>query len=182
MWTHASDQELMDVLDGEGAERTSAHVETCQRCRSRLDQARGGLLLARDADVPEPSPLYWESFRRQVGRRIEDEPHAARVPRWRLAPALAMAAIVVGIAALVPTKLGKGTAVATPEAVLPAWTALPAADEDGGLSVIGALAPPADDLSAVAGCQGVECLADLSDDETRALAQALRGELEGGRL
>lgn len=184
MWTHASDQDLMDVLEGAGSRGAFAHVEGCAQCRTRLDHAREGWMLARDAEVPEPSPLYWGAFRRQVGRRISDEaPGASFGQRWRLVPALAAAAVLVAFMSFVPTGVWKrGAGPVGDEVSLPAWSALPSAGEDGGLFVIQALAPTAEDLGAVAGCHGVDCLSDLSDDETQALAEALRGEIEGRRL
>ena len=52
--------------------------------------------------------------------------------------------------------------------VLPAWSALPPADQDAGLAVLEGLDIADADLSAVDGERGVvESLADLSDEESR---------------
>ena len=59
-------------------------------------EARVGLALARAAEVPEPSPLYWDAFRRQVGAADREEApagavrSASAVPvRWPTAAAVA---------------------------------------------------------------------------------------------
>ena len=43
MWMHASDDGLMEVLDGSAADRVLSHVASCGRCRARVDEARGAL-------------------------------------------------------------------------------------------------------------------------------------------
>ena len=70
MAKHLSEERLQDVVDGAADEDARAHVTVCPGCRRRADEAALGLALAHEADVPEPSPLYWEAFRRQVGRRL----------------------------------------------------------------------------------------------------------------
>jgi hypothetical protein len=168
----------MELLDG-GTGPARAHVETCTECRSRVDEVRQGLQLAREAEVPEPSPLYWEAFRRQVGRRISDERPAARA--WRLVPALAALAAVVAFA--VVTSHHAAVRDDEPAPTLPAWSALPPSDQDAGLDVLQALSPSAEDLGVVESCRGVEsCVVDLNDDESRALVEVLRGEMEGRPL
>jgi hypothetical protein len=66
--------------------------------------------------------------------------------------------------------------------VLPAWSALPPAESDEGLAVLAAIAPKASEaLGSVADCRDWgNCLAELSDEESRALAEALRGQLARG--
>ena len=66
---HPTDAVLLDVLDGVAEGQARRHVAACAECAARVEEARQGLALARQADVPEPSPLYWEDFRSQVGRR-----------------------------------------------------------------------------------------------------------------
>lgn len=174
MAAHVSEQELMDLVEGTAAASPRAHAEACAGCRARVEEPREGLLLARDADVPEPAPLYWEAFRRQVGRRISDEAPLGR--RWRLVPAFALLAAVVAVAVFAPRRFPVGGG-AVDETLLPAWSALPPADEDPGLAVLQAMALSVEDLGPVAGCRGVtDCLVDLSDEESRALADALHGE------
>ena len=181
MTGHVSDERLLDALEGTStADR--AHVEACPQCRTRLDEAQAGLALAAGVEVPEPSPLYWESLRRQVSRRVDGE-GARRGGFWRripLGPALAAAAVLAGIVTFLPRAAREPAPL--PERHLPAWSALPPAEEDEGLDVLRAVAPAVADAAPAAGCAGVaECVADLSDEESRVLADRLRQEIGRGR-
>src|SRR6185503_18455911 len=99
---HLAEEALIDVLDGVAAPGARAHAASCALCRARVDEAAAGLELARDADVPEPSPLFWDSFRRQVDSRIQSEP-VALWKRVAVSPWLAAAAaVLVAVAVLVP--------------------------------------------------------------------------------
>jgi hypothetical protein len=178
MFGHLGERTLLDVVEGRADVHAERHVRECAACRARVDEARAGLELGRQADVPEPSPLYWESFRRQVGRRLD----AQRSPRrFGPLPALgglaALAAVVYGLLIVPPRPTDTAR-----DAALPAWRPLPAASDDLGAVVIEALAPTEDDLALVSACRGLECLEGLSDDETRAVAEALRAELAGEAL
>lgn len=171
---HPSEESLLDLAEGLAGAEVRDHVATCPHCRARADHAREGMLVARDADVPEPSPLYWEAFRRQVGRKIVVEEPV--VWRWRLGPALAAAA-VLAVALTYHASPVMGPAGGTVES-LPAWSALPPSAEDPGLAVLEALAP-SERLEPEAGCGGVaECVASLSEEESLALAEILRKEMD----
>lgn len=169
MARHVTDETLLDVLEGTAEAESRGHAESCAACAARVEEARGGRALARAAEVPEPSPLYWEAFRRNVGRRIESE-SAGRSWRWAWLPVVAAAAaMLLAVPALRP-------ALSTaPAPVLPAWSALPPADQDAGLAVLEGLDIADADLSAVDGERGVvESLADLSDEEVSAFRDALQ--------
>jgi hypothetical protein len=177
---HVSDAEMMDVLEGTARGRVMAHVAGCAKCRGRLDEARGGLALAVPAEVPEPSPLFWDALRRRVSEGINATP-AARPSRFALRPVLAgalvAAAAVAGVALLAPrTPVTPPTSVA---AALPAWSALP--EDDPNLEVLEGLETQvADAVPATAECHDwAQCVAGLDEDEGRALATALRSELAG---
>jgi len=178
MVSHVPEQRLLDVLEGRGgADR--AHVDACAQCQARLAEAQAGLALAVGADVPEPSPLYWESLRRQVSRRVDEEGER-RPAFWRrisLGPALAAAAVLAAIVIFLPVA-GRQP---RPERPLPAWSALPPAEEDEGLDVLRAVAPAVADASVPGVCGGVaECVVDLSDEESQVLADHLRREIGQG--
>jgi len=101
--SHVPEPRLLDVLEGRGA-TDRAHVDACAQCRARLAEAQAGLALAAGAEVPEPSPVYWESLRRQVSRRVDEESER-RPAFWRrvsLGHALAAAAVLAGIATFLP--------------------------------------------------------------------------------
>jgi hypothetical protein len=172
---HPTEALLLDLLDGVAEGEVRRHVVECAACATRVEAARQGLALASQAEVPEPSPLYWEDFRSQVGRRISVERRSRRV---LLAP-LAAAAVLAGVVALLPSNTSVPSAVRI--ATLPAWSALPAADDDPGLTVLAALGGSSDELATAVDCPGTgDCLAELSDDESRAVADLLGRELDGG--
>ena len=180
MWTHVSDAALMDAVEGAAGERTEQHVAQCASCRARVDEARASLGLAAAAVVPEPVPSYWDVQRRRVARALEEAPPArSRRPLWAAA-ALAGAALVAvftvrPVKAPVPVR-------ATPSAALPAWSPLPAADEDPALPILELVAPTVATALPAAVCSDVsECVVGLTDDESQELADALRAQLAQGR-
>lgn len=170
MLEHVHDDELMDAAEGIASADVRRHVQACAACRERVEATASGLALAQAADVPEPSPLYWEAFRRQVGRKVGAE------RRWRPAALAAAAVAVIAIGLLTPNRQP-----AQPTSTLPAWSASPpSAEDDSGLAQLFALATEAEDM-ALASCSGVaDCLSALSDEETMALADVLSQELETG--
>jgi hypothetical protein len=173
MRRHLPDETLMDVVDEVATPSARAHVAACAECGGRVEEAREGLALAGGAEVPEPSPLYWEAFRRQVGRRVEKEDR--RSIWWRLMP---IAAAVAALVAMVPVLRAPSPAAVGP--TLPAWSALPPADQDPGLAVLQGFASTQGDLVSSHEGRGVtEYIATLSDEESRALADVLRDRLRG---
>lgn len=170
MLEHVHDDELMDAAEGIASADVRRHVQACAACRERVEATASGLDLAQAADVPEPSPLYWEAFRRQVGRKVGAE------RRWRPAAWAAAAVAVIAIGLLTPNRQP-----AQPTSTLPAWSASPlSAEDDSGLAQLSALATEAEEI-ALAGCSGVaDCLSGLSNEETMALADVLSQELETG--
>jgi hypothetical protein len=176
MTRHVSDESLPDLAEGGGSEADRAHAVACGPCAARVEEARAALALARRADVPEPSPLYWAAMRRNVGRRIAEEPR--RAPRWAwLAPVAAAAAVAV-----VVLTTGRTHAPSVPpERTLAAWSALPPAEDDASLEVLEGLAVADADLAELDEGRGVGAfLAGLSDEDNRALADSLRRAGQGG--
>ena len=174
---HLSDELILSLAQGGGASAERAHAMDCQTCAEQVEEARAGLDLARRADVPEPSPLYWEAMRLRIERRIAEEPR--RSPRWAwLAPILATAAAV----AVVALTTGRAHApAALPRPTLPAWSALPPAEDDASLEVLEGVAVADGDLATDDEGRGVSAfLAGLSDEEYRALADSLREAGKGG--
>lgn len=169
MRSHLEDDVLLDVIEGAASVEAAQHAGECAFCARRMADARAGLSLAAGAEAPEPSPLFWDAFRRRVASAIEAEPRPRRFGGF-FAPALLATAAMVAVIAFLPND--EPAPVAAP-ASLPAWSSLPAADDAALEGYQGAAS--ADDL---AGCQDVAaCVADLSDEESRAFAEALRAEL-----
>ena len=181
MWTHPGDAALMDVVEGTASDRLRGHVAGCEQCRRRTDDVRATLGWTSRAAVPEPAPAYWDVFRRRVALGIDEQPRPRRAGRLWTAAAV-VAAAVVTLVALVPASRVPGPSPsAAPAAVLPAWSALPPAEDDAGLAILEHAAPTAVAASPVLECADVaECVASLSDDESRALADALRAQLRPG--
>jgi hypothetical protein len=169
MSAHLRDDELMDAAEGLAAVDVRRHLEHCAGCRARVEAARSGWDLAREADVPEPSPLYWEAFRGKVRGRVAAE-RSWRRAAWM--PALAAAAVT----AIAIGWLGPARNPSAPVPTLPAWSASLPADDD--LVALAALDEGAG--AAVTGCSRLsDCLSDLSEEETSALADALSEEFGG---
>jgi hypothetical protein len=173
---HLSDDLLLDAVEASADADARAHLVGCAECRSRRDEAREVLRLAREADVPEPSPLYWEAFRRQVGRRIAEDRRPARA--WLL-PLAAAAAALLFVVPLLRNAVPHGSGPGAPP--LPAWSALPEGDEDEGLALVAESGIAETDLAAVGEMKGLdEVLGDLSEEELSAVESLLRGRASEG--
>jgi len=176
---HLSDRTMTDLLGAEGTPEQQAHLASCTACRSRLEDARAALELASKADVPEPPGLYWEALRRNVSRRIADEPE--RRTRWGwLVPLAAATAAVVLVA------LAVGERAPTPAGIaptLPAWSPLPPPEDDDDLAVVSGFAMEEGELPGWEEGRGlVAFVAELSDEESEELVLALRVEQREGEL
>ena len=175
MSRHLSEVELVDLIDGEGTGEGRQHVAGCARCRAHLEDAREGWAQALAAEVPEPSPLYWKSLRRQVQRGVQQQRPLLR--RFSFGPLLAAAAAVLAVVSLLARS---PTPVPTTEVA--DWSALPPVEDDAAFEVLIGLELTADELVEVADCAWATCLEELSDEESLAFTEALRDELEGRDL
>jgi hypothetical protein len=128
--------------------------------------------------VPEPSPLYWEALRRGVSRRIAEE--GRHRPRVALLVTLTAAAAVAAVLLTRPPAQRREAAPMPPQPLV-SWSALPPVEEDDGLRVLEGLAAANGELAewSEAGGLGVY-LANLSDDESRLVAERLRQGRRGG--
>lgn len=174
MTGHVSDGRMIDLLEDRGSPADWAHVASCQACRSRLEEGRSAADLLAKTDIPEPPGLYWEALRRNVSRQIAEEPEARSRWSW-VVPLVAAAAavLVIGISIV-----DRGPVL--PDAVaLPAWSALPPVEADDDLLVVSGFATDGEELEWVGFEEGRGLgafVANLSDDESEALVQALRDE------
>jgi hypothetical protein len=100
--THFSESELLDAVEGRLSLERQRHAATCVVCARQTDDLRAVLTRASAADVPEPSPLFWDHFSARVRDEIASEPPS----RWgwtsSLRP-LPIAAAAVAVAALLVT-------------------------------------------------------------------------------
>jgi hypothetical protein len=99
--SHLSDREFVDLIENVLPPARVTHVLDCAACRAEADAMRELLARASEADVPEPSPLFWEHFSSRVREGIE---HAeiGRSPAWGLGwqwavPVALMAIVAFGV-------------------------------------------------------------------------------------
>jgi hypothetical protein len=171
---HATEESVVELACGEGSAEDRAHASSCEACAGRVREAEQAMALLRRADVPEPAPLYWESLRSGVRRRIAEDKR--RVSAWTLlVPVAAAAALVVVL------WNGVGARPSAPQPSLPSWSPLPAAEADESLQVLEGLAAAGQDAPDWDEPSGLQpYLASLTDEESRALADSLRTRSEGG--
>lgn len=172
MRTHLEDDVLLDVVEGTASAGAARHAGECSQCAERVADARAGMTLAASAGAPDPSPLFWDTFRRRVAFEVDAEPRP-RSHRFGgfLAPALLATAATVAVLSFVPREHAP---LVVPPAPVAASSAVPQVESDAET-----LAASIDDLA----CQDVDaCVASLSEEESRALVEALRAGLESGDL
>jgi hypothetical protein len=102
---HLSPEEFVDVAEGSRTEASLPHLAACDRCRRELADLRRTMTVAVDADVPEPSPLFWEGLSARIGERIDAESDRSWWQAWirpRVLVPLSAAAVLVVIVTLAP--------------------------------------------------------------------------------
>ena len=98
---HLTHGELVDLIDGVLSEQRAAYLGACARCRQQANELRAVMREAREVDVPEPSPLFWDHLSARVREGVAAEP-ATGSPTWwpgwspsRLALALTAGAVIL---------------------------------------------------------------------------------------
>lgn len=123
--THLTSDELIDAMEEVLAAERRAHLDACPECRRQMDGLAGVLREARQAETPEPSPLFWQHLSANINAEI-DKQLAGAWPQWLrwqvLLPLGAVAMIILVLMASVPKNteragvvIGEPTAVAEPE-------------------------------------------------------------------
>ncbi len=83
MTTHLSAQEFVNALDGALAAARQSHLEGCASCQTQVDQLRAVMAkTGDDAQIPEPSPLFWDHFQARVLTAVQAESQPARRAWW----------------------------------------------------------------------------------------------------
>src|SRR6059058_6158759 len=105
---HLAPEELIDLAEGTRAEAAAPHLQSCEACRDqvvRLRTAMSAVAGLRGADVPEPSPLFWDHLSQRVREAVSaEEPRGSRFAGWRWKTALRAswrAWAIAGVAAAV---------------------------------------------------------------------------------
>lgn len=104
---HLTPQELVDLAEDERLERSVPHLASCDHCRREIIDLRGAMARAEKAEVPEPSPLFWEHFSSRVREAIAFEGAPGRrvsLERWSsFAAPLSIGALAAVVIAAVLT-------------------------------------------------------------------------------
>ena len=172
MSKHLTEERLWSRAQGEGlAEAEREHLGACPACRERL--ACGGR---------GPGPRAGGELRAgAVARVLAGLPASGGAPHRRGARAVLGRGLAPSLPARASRSRGSGRARAgsSPDAGapgsspstggpnLPAWEALPAANDDGSLDVLRGLALSGDGLEEAATCRDLaDCLGALTDEES----------------
>jgi hypothetical protein len=186
---HLTPEELLDLAEGSRPLSSVPHLAACEVCRQQLDDLRD-VMTTLDADVPEPSPLFWEHFSARVHEAVVAEAAPARswyrVGRWSwgLVAAMSAAVVVIAVSLTVRTPPARTGAPSPVAEVSSGDVGSPPAVDDPSFSLLGDLAGGLDwDAAAAAGINmevgtADTAVHDLNDGERtelqRLLVEALR--------
>jgi hypothetical protein len=190
---HLSAEELIDLAEGARPESSAPHLASCDDCRRQLAGVRATLHAAAEADVPEPSPLFWDHFSARVHEAIAAEGTPRRVAwfggwSWsRLAMPVSIGALAaIVIAAGLTVRFSHHPDLSTPEAVAEAGAAAEPGivADDPSLDLVADLTAGLDwDTAGDGGLTTREGTADravaqLTEGERRELQRLLEQELK----
>src|SRR5712672_889696 len=106
---HLNAEALVDIAEGTRPETAAPHLASCEACRAQVRELRAMISAAQDAEVPEPSPLFWDHLSSRVGEAVAAEGASRRSWRnallWRrgvLDPLLAVGAVALLTAIVIP--------------------------------------------------------------------------------
>ena len=85
---HLGPHEFIDLAEGVRAEIDAPHLLACPACRRQLADVRAALSelssASQCADVPEPSPLFWDHFSERVREAVSAEGSPRPRDRWAM--------------------------------------------------------------------------------------------------
>jgi hypothetical protein len=162
--THLSDEEFVDRLDDTLPAARRAHLQHCDACRAQAREM--DLVLARtvdsgNADVPEPSPLFWD----HLSARVRNAVTTPETKTWRNLVGWPGTAWVAGLASI-------ALAVAVSHAVLPH------APRATSPSPVVRSAPAPAPAWGRSGEEGGEPADDIEADEAWALVRSMADQIE----
>ena len=178
--SHLNDETFADAVLGRAETRDLEHLRACEACAKKLAEAEAGLAAARLDVVPEPPPLYWEALRRNVARRVAEEPRQPGRLAW-LVPLAAAATLAAVVIARGPMRAPAPVASPTAAVTLPAWSALPPIEDDEAVPLLEGALVSAGEIRWDEGGGADVYLAGLSEDESSAVAEALAGRASSGK-
>ena len=80
---HVNTEELIDIAEGTRPESAAPHLALCEQCRAQLHDLRAMISAAREIDVPDPSPLFWDHLSARVSAAVAAESAPARLKPLR---------------------------------------------------------------------------------------------------
>jgi hypothetical protein len=115
---HLTPRELVEAVEGSLPAARRQHLDACGGCARAWHELAGAVLAVKGtADVPEPSPLFWDHFSARVRDAVAAEPVSPRGAWWAAAWRPVTAAVLLAAALfLVIGPPGRSTA---PESVPP---------------------------------------------------------------
>ena len=194
MTMHLSSQECVTALDNELTPARREHLDACESCQEQVTELRALVNeAAHDADVPEPSPLFWDHFQTRVLTAVQREEPSRRTwwTTWldtRTFVAIGVLAVVAASVALymnrpiapVADSLADATAVES-SAVAETTTSLDGDEWEFVASVMGTL--EGDDIHEVLAPSpnAVDAaMESLTGDERDRLVKLLKAEMGEG--
>lgn len=121
--THLTEAEFVDLVDATLAPSRVAHLDGCDDCRAVAARMREALHRASTAEMPEPSPLFWEHFSARVHEGVRDAESGAAATwsgwargetfTWAISGALLTLLLVSGVWVSVWRASAPGAATAT---------------------------------------------------------------------
>ena len=198
MTRHLSHDEHVAAVEGTLDPARQAHLSGCAACREKVAEDAAVLARVAAAEVPEPSPLFWDHFSarvRQVTAAQPVETSGRWAWGWRAWLAVTGAAVALAAAVTVATathwsqapRAATDTAVLSPGAVEPGGGARAFADpgrqsaaEPWAAVVQVASSLSSDDLRGVApvDADAIPTVDDLTPAERAAFVQLLNHEME----
>lgn len=192
---HLTPEELIDVAEGARTEVSAPHLQTCDACRAQLADLR--VIMARaveanGADVPEPSPLFWDHLSARVREAVAAE--GAPPLTWfgwlqsgLLTPlsAVGFAVIVLAAAVMFGLRHVPVASAPSPAGVVADITPIAQPGDDASLDMVADLAAQVDWEAAGDATVALHTHEDvaeraatqLSDGERRELGRLLQKEL-----
>lgn len=185
--THLTPDEFVDAVEGALAPERQGHLEACHACREEAGRLAAMLREAESADVPEPSPLFWDHFSARVSAAVaaETAPSSGWLPAWCrlpvLAPVASLALVVLALAVAFPSPAPLPRALAaTAGEPLPFDEAMA---DDGSWQLVTDVVATVDwdtvrEAGLVPGPAAMDrAVAALSDSEQAELVRLLRAEI-----
>jgi hypothetical protein len=184
---HLNTEALVDIAEGTRAEASAPHLADCAACRAQLSELRAMLMIAKEGDVPEPSPLFWDHLSARVSQAVANDAQPRRftlgwVWNWQAGLAIAAALLlVVGLSYRTPGPTVAGVPAVESVAPVELLGAM-GTDADASLTVVATLTDDADlDTVREAGLaprgSAEHAVTHMSDTELRELQRLLKEEM-----